>query len=144
MAREPNRLHRVSDLLKRELALLIQNEVRDPRIGMASITDVTVSRDLAHAEVFVTFLGKADAAESEEALATLNRAAGFLRSLLAKEINLRTTPRLVFRYDESLVRGAYLSGLIDEAIARDRRDRGDHEDLEDPKDPETPDAPEDD
>lgn len=128
MPRESNRLDRINDQLKRELAQLIQNEVRDPRIGMVSITDVKVSRDLAHAEVYVTFLGKADAAESEEALDTLNRAAGFLRTLLAKEIRLRTTPRLKFRYDESLVRGAYLSGLIEEAVARDRRD---HEDSED-------------
>lgn len=121
MAQESNRLNKIGDQLKRELALLIQNEVRDPRIGMVSITGVRVSRDLAYAEVFLTMVGKSSGVEAEEALQALNKAAGFLRSLLARNINLRTTPRLKFSYDESIARGAYLSGLIDEALASDQR-----------------------
>src|SRR5690606_14710295 len=119
MARVSNRLDKINDLLKRELALLVQNELRDPRVGMVSITEVKVSRDLAYADVYVTFMGKHDAAEAEDNLAALASAGGFLRSQLARTVNLRTTPRLKFIFDDTITRGQYLSGLIDEAIARD-------------------------
>lgn len=121
MARVSNRLDKINDLLKRELALLVRDEMRDPRVGMVSITEVRVSRDLAFADVFVTVMGKQDAEEAQESMAALNSASGFLRSLLAKVVNLRTTPRLKFIFDDTLVRGQYLSGLIDEAIAQDKR-----------------------
>jgi ribosome-binding factor A len=122
MARISNRVDKVADLLKKEIALLIQNEVRDPRVGMASVTGVRVSKDLSYASVYVTLLDKADAKEAEEGVAALNKAAGFLRTLLSKNITLRTTPRLKFNYDESLVRGQYVTSLIEEALARDERD----------------------
>lgn len=115
-----NRLRKISDLLKREVALLIQTEIRDPRVGMASVTSVKVSRDLAHAEVFLTLMGKSTTAEAEEGIAALNKAAGYLRNLLAKNINLRTTPKLKFTYDDSVIKGQYLSSLIDDALAQDR------------------------
>lgn len=130
MARESNRVGKVADLLKKEIALLIQNEVRDPRVGMASVTGVKVSRDLAHANVYVTLLGKSGTDEVQDSIAALNKAAGFLRSMLAKEVSLRTTPKLKFIYDDSLVRGEYMTGLIDEALARDERDH--HLDDDDP------------
>jgi ribosome-binding factor A len=120
MPRTSNRLNKISDLLKKEVALLIQTEIRDPRVGMASVTSVKVSRDLAYAEIFLTLLGKSTAEEAEEGIAALNKANGYLRNLLAKNINLRTTPKLKFTYDDSVVRGQYLSGLIDEALAQDR------------------------
>ena len=120
MANASGRLEKIADLLKRELAKLIQNEVRDPRVGMVSITGIKVSRDLAYAEVFLTVLGKTDKADAEESIAALNKAAGFLRTMLAKEVNLRSTPKLTFTYDESIARGSYLSGLIDEALAKDQ------------------------
>lgn len=116
-----NRVDKVADLLKKEIALLIQNEVRDPRIGMASVTGVRVSRDLAHANVFVTLLGKNTGEETKEGIKALNKASGFLRSLLAKQVSLRTTPKLKFIYDDTLVKGQYLSGLIDEALAKDEK-----------------------
>lgn len=115
MPRTSNRMGRISDQLKQELALLIQNELRDPRLGMVSVLDVRVTKDLAHADVFFTVLG----AEPADASATLNNAAGFLRSLLAKNLNLRVTPRLRFVFDESVERGRKLSSLIDEAVAQD-------------------------
>lgn len=115
-----NRLNKIADLLKREVALLIQNEIRDPRVGLASVTSVTVSRDLAYAEIFITLMGKSNAEEAKEGIAALNKAGGFLRSLLAKNINLRTTPKLKFTYDDSVARGQYLSSLIDEALAKDK------------------------
>jgi ribosome-binding factor A len=117
MPRTSNRLDRISDQLKQELALLIQNELRDPRLGMVSVLAVKVSRDLAHADVFITVLG----ANPAEAVLTLNKAGGLLRSMLAKNLNLRVTPRLKFIFDESVERGRKLSALIDEAVAQDAR-----------------------
>ena len=122
MARVSKRVDKVADLLKKEIALLIQGEVRDTRVGMASVTGVKVSRDLAHASVYVTLLGKTSAEEIQEGIDALNKAAGFLRSLLAKTISLRTTPKLSFIYDDSLARGQFMTDLIDEALARDERD----------------------
>ena len=128
MARVSNRLDKINDLLKRELALLIQNEVRDPRVGMVSITEVRVSRDLAYADVYFTALGKDTAAEVRESQEALSRASGYLRSLLAKNVNLRTTPKLKFIYDDSISRGQHLSSLIDEAVARDRNSHASDDD----------------
>lgn len=124
MAGTSNRLEKIADQLMRELAQLIRDEVRDPRVGMVSVTDVKVTRDLSYATVYVTFMGKADAAEAEESLEALNKASGFLRSLLAKNINLRTTPKITFVYDESITRGTYLSGLIDKALEEDSKHSG--------------------
>lgn len=117
MPRTSKRLDRISDQLKQELAQLVQSELRDPRLGMVSVMDVRVSRDLAHADVFVTTMG----AEPDQAVSTMNNAAGYLRSLLAKNLNLRVTPRLKFIYDESIERGRHLSALIDVAVAQDAR-----------------------
>jgi len=119
MAREYSRTQRVADFLKQELATLIQNEMRDPRVGMVSITDVEVSRDMSHAKVFTTVLGKETEQEAAEAIDVLNRAAGFLRSEMAKINNARTTPKLRFYYDSSVSRGQFLSSLIDKAVSAD-------------------------
>lgn len=108
---------RIADLLRQELAVLIREEMRDPRVGMVSVTDISVSKDLATANVYVTIMG----AEVESALAVLNQASGFLRSQLARKINLRTTPSLRFIYDKSIETGRHLSSLIDEALAQDAR-----------------------
>ncbi|MEW5250169.1 30S ribosome-binding factor RbfA [Microbulbifer sp. 2201CG32-9] len=119
MAREFHRAERVADAMRRELSLLIQREVRDPRLGMVNINDVEVSRDLTSAKVFVTLVGEDDAAAIKTSMEVLNKAAGFLRSQLAREIQMRTIPRLQFRYDETSVRGQKLSALIDKAVQRD-------------------------
>ena len=119
MAQDYSRTQRVGDYLRRELALLIQQEVRDPRVGMVNINDVEVSRDLGHAKVFVTFVGERDEQQRAEALAALNKAGGFLRSLVAATNHMRTTPRLAFVFDASVARGAELSALIDQAVAAD-------------------------
>ena len=122
MPREFNRTDRVADFLQRELAQLIQFEVRDPRVGMASIRDVEVTRDLAHAKVFVTFVGKETEKECEEAAEVLNGAAGFLRTQVAKVTNMRSVPKLRFYYDKSVREGTRLSALIDRAIDSDKKD----------------------
>lgn len=126
--KEFSRTARVADFLKRELGSLIQLELRDPRIGMVSVTDAEVSRDLSHARIFVTVMGKDSAEEAAESLAALNKAAGFLRSHVAKVNNARTTPQLRFFYDSSIDRGQRLSSLIQQAVDSDRSRQADNDD----------------
>lgn len=120
MAREFTRTDRIADAIQRILAQLIQFEMRDPRIGMVNINAVDVTRDLAFAKVFVTFVGCETDEESKEAAEALNGASGFLRSRLAKELDIRVTPRLQFIYDATSVKGQALSSLIDKAVAEDK------------------------
>ena len=115
MARSSARAQKVGDQIQRELAEIIQRELRDPRVGMITLTAVDVSPDCAHATIFFTCL---DAGHVEEAGTGLRRAAGFLRSQLGRRIKLYTTPELHFKYDESIERGARLSQLIDSANKR--------------------------
>lgn len=130
MPRDFSRQQRVSDYLRRDLSMLIQREVRDPRLTMVSVTDVEVSRDLGHAKVFVTIMGCEDKEAAKEPLKALNGAAGFLRSLIAKSTTWRTTPALRFVYDDSVSRGSYLSSLIDTAVKEDQAHP--HDDDEEP------------
>ncbi|QJQ96511.1 MULTISPECIES: 30S ribosome-binding factor RbfA [Halomonadaceae] len=118
--REFKRTDRVADQLQQELAVLIQREVKDPRLGMVTVSGVTVSRDLGYADVHVTLLGENDAERIKENLKVLKRAAGFLRTQIARRIKLRHVPELRFHYDESVVRGQQLSSLIEQAVASDR------------------------
>jgi len=117
---------RIADQLQRELAELIRTELRDPRVGMITLTGVELSRDQSHAKVFFTVLGPETAAEA--AREGLQRAAGFLRSGIAHRLTTRSVPQLAFAYDESVERGARLTRLIDEAVkppaAPARRRRG--------------------
>jgi len=96
--------------MQRELSGLIRLELRDPRVGMITITSVDVSPDMSHAKVFFTMLEKD---KLEDTLHGLKRSAGFLRSQLARRIAMYTTPELRFTYDESVERGDHLSRLID-------------------------------
>ncbi len=121
MAREFKRADRVADAIQRNLAQLIQFEVRDPRVGMVNINDVTVTRDMAYAKVFVTFVDRENDEEAEASAKALNNAAGYLRTQLAKLLDMRTTPRLQFLYDKTSVKGQHLSSLIDKAVAADRK-----------------------
>lgn len=120
-----SRTERVADFLRRELGSLIQREIRDPRVGMVSVTDAEVSRDLSRARVFVTVLGAESADDAAPAIDALNGAAGFLRSQVARINSARTTPALRFEFDSSISRGQHLSGLIDRAIAEDRSHQDD-------------------
>lgn len=114
MSRNAARLRRIAEQIQRELAELIRLEVKDPRVGMVTLTDVEVTADRAHAKVFFTLLGSADALHETER--ALGHAAGFLRTQLAHRLRLRTVPQLRFVYDASVERGARLSRLIDEAV----------------------------
>ncbi|MEL0035595.1 MAG: 30S ribosome-binding factor RbfA [Gammaproteobacteria bacterium] len=119
MPREFSRPQRVAEQLQRELAQLIQREVKDPRLGMVTVAAVDVSRDLSYATVWVTFLGRDTQEEIKEALSVLADASGFLRSLLGKRIHMRHTPTLRFKYDEAQARGREMTSLIKEARKRD-------------------------
>ena len=119
MPREYSRGQRVADLIQRELAQLIQRELRDPRLGMVTVNEVKASRDLAYADVYITLLGGESSEDREGCLEVLNNAQGFLRSQLARILKTRTTPKLRFHYDNSVSDGQYLSKLIDEAIDKD-------------------------
>ena len=101
---------RVGDQIQRVLSEIVRRELRDPRVGMVTLTSVDVSPDLSHAKVFFTLFEKQ---KLEETSAGLKRSAGFLRSQLARRIKLYTTPELRFEYDESVERGDRLSRLID-------------------------------
>lgn len=123
MAKEFNRADRIGDAIQRFLAQIIPQELRDPRIGLVNINDVRVSRDLAYAKVYVTFVGS-DESTSLEGVEALNKAAGYLRSFLAKELTSRSVPRLQFIYDKTAIEGQELSSLIDRAVAKDRDRQG--------------------
>lgn len=120
MAKEYSRTQRVADYLQRELAELIQHELRDPRIGMVSITGVEVSRDLGHARVYYTSMESNSSEEAAESTEALNRAAGFLRRELSRDSRMRSVPQLRFYFDSSVGRGRELEELIRRAAAADR------------------------
>ncbi|MCP5269017.1 MAG: 30S ribosome-binding factor RbfA [Zoogloeaceae bacterium] len=108
-----SRKDRVNEQIRREIAELIRGEVKDPRVGMVSITEVQITPDYAHARVyFSTLEGGEKVAETMEGL---KKASGFLRRELGRRVRIHTTPELHFIHDVSLERGADLSKLIDEA-----------------------------
>jgi ribosome-binding factor A len=125
MAKEYTRSDRVADAVQRSLAQLIPAEIRDPRVGMVNINSVDVARDLTLAKVYVTFVGETSPKACQESVAILNKAASFLRTLVGRDLTVRSTPRLQFYYDESSVRGQVLSNLIDRAVAADKANRRD-------------------
>jgi ribosome-binding factor A len=117
MPRDYSRAARLADQIQRDLSELIRLEVKDPRVGMVTITGVEVSRDLSHARVYVSSLAGEEA--MQDSLRALQHAAGFLRSRLAHALTSRTVPALQFVYDASVERGARLSRLIDDALKQD-------------------------
>ncbi|WP_457426819.1 30S ribosome-binding factor RbfA [Roseateles sp. P5_E7] len=108
----PNRSFRVADQIQRDLAELIR-ELKDPRIGMATINAIEVTPDYVHAKVFFSVL-VGDPAETQEAL---NEAAGFLRNGLFKRLQIHTVPTLHFQFDRTIERAAEMSALINKANA---------------------------
>ena len=111
----PARLRRVAEQIQRELSGILHTELKDPGVGMITITGVDVSPDFAHARVFFTTLGDADALAQTQA--ALRRAAGFLRSALGHRLRVHNTPELNFEYDASVERGVRLTQLIDAAVS---------------------------
>jgi ribosome-binding factor A len=105
--------------MQRELAELVQRELKDPRLGMVTISAVEVSRDLSTAKVYVSVLGSSQS--REESLAGLSSASGFLRRELGRRIKIRHIPELRFFYDSSIEKGAEMDALIHQALAADAR-----------------------
>jgi ribosome-binding factor A len=114
MPRDFSRTLRVAEQIQRELAELIRLEVKDPRVGMVTLTGVEVTADYGHAKIFFSVIGDQD--DIGTATEGLNHAAGYLRHELKRLIKLHTIPQLHFVYDDSMERGIRLSRLIDEAI----------------------------
>ncbi len=124
MSKEFSRTQRVAQQLQKELAVILQREVRDSRIGMVTVSDVEVSRDLAYATVFVTFLCVGDQTP-ESCLAALKEHETQVRMTLGKRIRLRLTPEVKFVYDETLVEGMRMSNLVSEVVSNDKQKKDD-------------------
>jgi ribosome-binding factor A len=125
MPKEFPRTRRVGEQIQRELAALIHDEIKDPRLGMVSVTAVMVSRDLAHAKVYVSVLG--DPEQTDASISVLSHASGFLRHRLGKILHIRVIPELRFYLDRSLEEGARMGALINAAIASDKGNADDEE-----------------
>jgi len=110
---------RIADFVRDEIAQILQREMRDPRIGMVMVNEVTVSRDLSWADVYVTSMDTTTEAERREMIEILNGASGYFRTELSQRHKMRTTPKPRFHYDESVERGPRLEALIDSALASD-------------------------
>ncbi|MFW5992283.1 MAG: 30S ribosome-binding factor RbfA [Halanaerobiaceae bacterium] len=115
------RARRLGELIKQEISDIILKEVKDPRIGFVSITDVEVSGDLRHANVFVSVYGTEK--EKKETMEGLKKANGFIRKLIGERITVYHTPELFFKYDQSIEHGVYISQLIDE-VKKDNNNEG--------------------
>ncbi len=122
MPREFPRTHRVGEQIQRELAALIQSALKDPRLGMISVSAVSVSRDFGHARVYVSVLGSEE--QTTESMRVLNHAAGYLRHKLGRSMHMRVIPELHFHLDRSLEEGARIGALINRAIASDKENQG--------------------
>jgi|SRR5690606_24742885 len=117
MAKEFSRSQRVVEQIRRELAELIRTEVKDPRVGFITLTDVEITPDYAHAKVYFTSMtGEQDV---PQILVGLRRASGFLRRELGRRVRIHTTPELHFVYDRSVEEGSRMSRLIDEVVRED-------------------------
>ncbi|MFD1888337.1 30S ribosome-binding factor RbfA [Paenibacillus wenxiniae] len=111
------RTGRVGEQIKKELSLLIQNELKDPRIGFVTVTGVDVTNDLSQAEVYLSVLG--DEEQKTGSLKGIEKASGFLRSEIGKRIRLRHTPELLFKIDESIAYGNRIDQLINQIHRED-------------------------
>lgn len=123
MAKEFSRSQRVSQEMQKEIAIILQREIKDPRVGMATVSGIELSRDLAYAKVFVTFLNvltdNADPDTVKNGIKALQDASGFIRTLLGKAMRLRIVPELTFAYDNSLIEGMRMSNLVTNVIKND-------------------------
>lgn len=130
------RTQRLGDQIQRDLSVMIRQELKDPRLGMVTISSVKVSPDMSYADVYVTVLGATLDEKPDSSLDVLNAAAGFLRGELGRGLKTRITPRIRFHFDEVTARGNRMAALITTAVNEDRERasaRGDE--------PDAPEAP---
>ncbi|GLP97016.1 30S ribosome-binding factor RbfA [Paraferrimonas sedimenticola] len=135
--REFSRTKRVNQQLQQELAIVLQREIKDPRVGMVTVNDVEVSKDLNYAKVFVTFFEE-DQKIIDEKLAALEKASGYIRRLVASRVKMRVMPELRFEYDSTLVDGMRMSNLVTQIVRQDEEKQqaaGGNEDAADTQDP---------
>lgn len=127
MAKEFSRSRRVAQEMQKEIAIILQREIKDPRIGIATVSGVEISRDLAYAKVYVTFLKvlakNHDPDQVTNGIKALQDAAGYIRTLLGKAMRLRLVPELTFVYDNSLVEGMHMSNLVTSVVKNDAERR---------------------
>lgn len=123
MAQEFGRAQRVSQELQKEIAIILQREIKDPRVGMATVSGVKLSRDLVYAKVFVTFLNTLtqddDQKKIKDGIKALQDASGYIRTLLGKAMRLRVVPTLTFDYDKSQIEGLRIANLVTNVIKND-------------------------
>jgi len=114
------RISRIADQIQRDIAGLIRTEIKDPRVGMVTVSTVKVSSDLGYADIYVTVLGQSLDDGHEDSIKVLNAASGFLRTELARGLKLRIIPRLRFHFDEAVSRGNRMADLISRAVTEDQ------------------------
>jgi ribosome-binding factor A len=108
-----HRKDRVAEEIKRELAEIIREDMKDPRVkGLVSVTHVETSRDISTATIYLSFLG--DAAEEDDTIRAFKQASGFIRGELAKRMSLRFIPELTFKQDHSIQHGARINELLNQ------------------------------
>jgi len=107
---ENTRTNRVAEQMKKEIGEIINQKLKDPRIGFVTVTDLDLTNDLQHATVYVTVLG--DETEKEESLIGLTKASGFVRSEVGKRIRLRKVPEVVFQFDEAHEHGNRIESIL--------------------------------
>ncbi|UWG98533.1 30S ribosome-binding factor RbfA [Dehalobacter sp. DCM] len=111
-----HRAFRLAESIKAEVSKIIREDIKDPRLGFVTVTDVDVADDLRHAKIYVSVMGKED--EVTSSLEVLNKAAGYIRSELGRTISLRYFPEITFKYDQSIENGAHISKLLREVNAK--------------------------
>lgn len=124
MPREFSRSQRMAEQIRRDLSELVNQELKDPRMGFLSFTAVKLSRDLSDAVIYCSVL---EEDKREETLETLSRATGYLRTELSKRFRSRTVPKLKFVNDDSVLRGEKMENLIRKAVAADEKDDNENE-----------------
>lgn len=118
--REFSRTDRVAQQIQKEIAVILQREIKDPRLGMVTVSAVEVSRDLSYAKIFITVFNTQDEDAAKQSAKVLNEATGYIRSLLGKRIRARIMPELKFVVDNSLMEGMRISNLVDSIIREDK------------------------
>lgn len=120
---QAKRIERVNQLIKEEISRVLQREVKDPRLGFVSVTDVEVTKDLRLAKVYISVLGSEE--QWKASLAALESAGGFIHNWLRHHLSLRVTPSLVFRPDRSMAHAAQIQGLLAGLRSREAPSRDD-------------------
>ncbi len=120
---QTKRIERVNQLIKEEISRVLQRELKDPRLGFVTVTDVGVTKDLRSAKVYVSILGSEE--QWRASLAALDSARGFIHNWLRQHLSLRITPSLIFRPDRSMAHAAHIQGLLAELRAEEADSGGD-------------------